>query len=115
FGLAENGAAGGFGRLSQLDQGRMADGVNYAVTDLHARFRMGMGTKDPSGPPIERQAWGRRVVRGARAEAGGVKSAAMAAADNGYTGPAPVARAFSARSLQLPGYSERSSKPYRRI
>src|SRR5262249_45252898 len=39
FPLAENGASGRFGSALELDQWRMADRVNGAVTDLHARFQ----------------------------------------------------------------------------
>ena len=35
FGLAENGAAGQRGRALQLDQRRVADGVDDAVADVH--------------------------------------------------------------------------------
>ena len=45
LGLAENGAAGRRGGAFQLDQWRMADGLNDAVADLHARFRVAVGTK----------------------------------------------------------------------
>lgn len=33
----------------------MADGVNGAVADLHARFRAFLGTPDPRGPPFAPQ------------------------------------------------------------
>src|SRR6185437_9195968 len=39
LGLAEDGTAGRLGSAPKLDQWRMADGVNDAVADLHARFR----------------------------------------------------------------------------
>ena len=39
FGLAENGAARGPRGALELDQGRVADGLNDAVANLHARFR----------------------------------------------------------------------------
>ena len=44
LGLAENGAAGGLRGSLQFDQRRMADGVNDAVADLHALFRVLLGT-----------------------------------------------------------------------
>src|SRR5262245_62136075 len=39
FGLAKDRASRLFGSALELDQGRMADGVDSVVTDLHARFR----------------------------------------------------------------------------
>ena len=93
LGLAEDGAAGRLRGPLELDQRRVADGLDDAVADLHARFPVGDVTTLVDAPGATRP-WTRVLAqRGIRRAPGGANF----------------------RGVQLPGLLERFSKPYRRI